>query len=65
MNGVFASLSSAGRSLGGLTGDFGGGVLQQQASEQTEETRRKRQREAQAANYSPAGVALSGMGILG
>lgn len=43
---------------------YGGTELQQQMTEQTEELRRKRQIEAQAANYSPAGVALSAMGTL-
>jgi len=61
-----STMSPAGRSLGLLGSvDFGARALQQQAGEQTDDLRRKRQLEAQAAHYSPAGVALSGMGILG
>ncbi|MET4149910.1 hypothetical protein [Bradyrhizobium sp. RT7b] len=59
------TMSPAARALGNLGGNFGGDALQQQTADQTEEMRRKRQLEAQAANYSPAGVALSGAGILG
>lgn len=42
-----------------------GRALQEQVQDETDEVRRKRQLEAKAAGYSPAGAALGSSGVLG
>lgn len=44
-----------------FAGDYGGDALAEQTKDQSEELRRRRQ--AQSANCSPAGAALSSMGM--
>jgi hypothetical protein len=57
-------LSPAAQALGWSVGSAGE-VLREQVDERAEELRKKRQQQAKTAGYSPAGVALSGMGLLG
>jgi hypothetical protein len=61
-------LSPAGQALGALgMGGLGGAgaLLRQQAGEESDETKRKRQQNQKLAGLSPAGIALSNMGIFG
>ena len=52
------TLSPAGQALGWSNG-YGGDLLRTQAQDEIEETRKKRQQQAQQAGYSPAGQALA------
>jgi len=59
----YDSLSPAGQIF--AAGDYGGGLLQRQSQDETEEMRKKRMQEVQAGRLSPAGAELSRMGVLG
>jgi hypothetical protein len=56
-------LSPMSQSLGWTAG--GGEILRQQVDEESEATRKRRMQQAKTAGYSPSGVALSSMGLLG
>jgi hypothetical protein len=54
-------LSAAGQTLGLDATDFGRGDLLQRRGDEIGETERKRKEAAQAAGYSPAGMAAFGL----
>jgi hypothetical protein len=57
-------MSAAMMALGGM-GGYGGSALRQQVGEDTDELRKKKQLEGKLSGFSPAGVTLAGMGLLG
>ena len=62
---MFSAATMALGGLGGMAGGYGGDALRQQVGEETDELKKKREREAKLAGYSPAGISLAGMGALG
>ncbi|WFU37751.1 hypothetical protein QA640_25150 [Bradyrhizobium sp. CB82] len=49
---------------GAALANYGGAALAQQREQETEEVRKRRMAQAQQRGLSPAGTALSGMGLL-